>query len=287
MAEAEVGAVFTGGDALVSLGHDVLHAGFGHGDAVVAGFDGVAVSGVEHHVALRPALVQRVEGQEAEEVVRDVEVLGDDGGVPDILRQGAGALDEGAGLGHVGEDAGQHAEGVVRQGAGDLHGLHHGRAGLLLPAGLVVDVLLELLAGVEVEIKLRILAYKRGGEGVHADQAALHLASERAHHLVALEHFRIALIHALRDGGMLTDTALGQAAVHAIVIREDEARGVEKGVAAGGQDAHALALLQGGNQVLIGLSAPVGTGSVTAVVADIERLVALRGLGVADLVELV
>ena len=136
-------------------------------------------------------------------------------------------------------------------------------------------------------MELGVLAHQRGGEGVHADEAALDLAAVCAYHLVALEHLGIAFEHPFGDGVVFTYAALGQAAVHAVVVREDKASRCQQGVAAGSEDALALALLEDGDEVLIGLATPVGAGSVAAVMADIERFVSLRRLGVVDLAELV
>ena len=116
---------------------------------------------------------------------------------------------------------------------------------------------------------------QRVGEGVHADDAALHRAREGADVLLALEHLGITLVEALRDGGVLADAALRQAAVHAVPAGQHLARAFEQHLAVRGKEAFVLRRLQDADYADIGLAAPVGAGTVAAVMADVHRLIAL------------
>ena len=95
------------------------------------------------------------------------------------------------------------------------------------------------------------------------------------------------MVHPLGEPGVFLHAAGRQAAVHAVVQFIDEGGLLHQGVAGGGQEMLLIGLGEEVADQLVLRAAPVRTGAVTPVVADVERLVPLRGGRVLDGLEFV
>ena len=228
-----------------------------------------------------------LEGEEAVHVVVDLEGIRHAGAIVDGVLEIVGVRDEFPGLGGIREQGAVHGDRVPLEGLAVLvQGLvGAGDEGVVLTAG---DVGVELLAGVQVHVQVRLQGLQTGGETVHRHDAARGGAGDGADVLAAvLEHFRETVVHPLGELGVFADTAGGEAAVHAVVQLIEEGGLLQEGFAVRRQEALLIGLGQQVADLLVLRTAPVGTRSVAAVVADIECFVTLGGRGVLHRVEFV
>ena len=288
VAEAQVGGLLDlAGDDGVGLADEGVDEFLGTGDADLAVQLGVALVQVGRQEVEFMEMDDVLEGEEAVHVVLDLERIRHAGAVVDGVLEIVGVRDEFPGLGGIREQGAVHGDRIPLERLAVLvQGLvGAGDEGVVLTAG---DVGVELLAGVQVHVQIRLQGLQTGGEAVHRHDAARGGAGDGADVLAAvLEHLREAVVHPLGELCMLADAARSQAAVHAVMQLVEEGGLPQEGFAVRGQEALLIGLGQQVADLLVLRTAPVGTRSVTAVVADIERLVALGGRRVLHGVEFV
>ena len=152
-------------------------------------------------------------------------------------------------------------------------------AGAGLLAGFIGYLFLDFLSAVHDDVQPGIERAQAVGECRHADQAAGHGAAEHADvPAAAAEHTAISLVHPLRDSTMLPLAADGKAPVHLVGRIFHKLDLVQKRISACTEYARFFSAAEGCDQLFVFVLIPSGTAAVTAVMADIERLVPARSL---------
>ena len=214
--------------------------------------------------------------QVAEQVVVDVKGFGHLGGGVDGRLETLQVRNEFPSGRRVREEVPE--DGYRIQGRGVLPPLGHHLPGPVADGFVLApgNILHVGLARVQVQVQVGLDGGEGGRETVHGHDTAGDRAGNGPDVLAAvLEHLRIAVIHALGEGGMFPDAARGEPAVHPVVGLEDEGGLVHQRIPGRGEDTLVGALRQDIPHEGVLESAPFRAGTMPAVMADVEGFVTL------------
>ena len=145
----------------------------------------------------------------------------------------------------------------------------------LLFRGVVGDIAHELLLGFLCDVECRVFLVQRGAERLHACLAARHDTAAGFDGLMACKHFRESLVHACGNVMMLLTAHLGE---HASVATGNDPQLVNTRqdiLAKWCEIAFFVCCFENLQYGLVSLVAWLEARSMTAIMADVERFIAL------------